>query len=101
MSVAVLTCVSEDAALDAGWLLQDAEDRLALLAPPTRPAGRGLADDAVAVGGRVRAAPPARIALQVVGARRREINFGKFEVGVMRAAELAVCESAPRDSNND
>ena len=69
MSVAVLTCVSE-VALDAGWLLQDAEDRLALLAPPTRPAGRGLADDAVAVGGRVRAAP-ARIGLQVLWRRAK------------------------------
>ena len=98
MSVAVLTCVSEDAALDAGWLLQDAEDRLALLAPPTRPAGRGLADDAVAVGGRVRAAPPARIALQVAE-RRREINFGKFEQGV--DAGVQPCESAPRDCHND
>ena len=78
----MLTCVSE-VALDAGWLLQDAEDRLALLAPPTRPAGRGLADDAVAVGGRVRATP-ARIALQVCSGRvrRREMNLAKFEEGV-------------------
>ena len=91
MSVAALTCVSEDVALmcalDAGWLLQDAEDRLALLAPPTRPAGRGLADDAVAVGGRVRAAP-ARIALQVAAPRRREINCASL-LGLMRASENA------------
>ena len=57
MSVAPLRCVVSDdvvlrCVLDAGgWWLQEAEDRLALLplVAPTRPAGRRLADDAVAV----------------------------------------------------